>query len=605
MEFSIINLLLVLFAGWLGGLLAARFGYPAVLGELLAGIVLGPPLLGLLHGSEALSVLADLGVLLMMFYVGMEIDPRELAKASWTGFLTSIGGFVIPFALSYWVALGFGVPTTAALFIGLAAGVTALATKSRVLLDLNILDTRIANVMMAGAIITDTLSLLVFAGLMSSTSLGGLELSGLGFILVKVVLFFGVSYLVGLKLFPRLWRWLSARGLANRTFSATLVLMTALVFAEFAELAGLHGILGAFMAGLFLREAISERKLSHELTHMVRDVSVGFLAPVFFVTAGFQASFGVFGSDLALLLSVLATATVGKILGTALFYLPSGHGWREGVAVGLGMNGRGAVEIILAGIALEAGLITPDIFSILVFVAIITTAADPVLLKWGVAWLARRGELVRVATRERVLIVGAGPVARVLAEALAETRPVCLIDANLDHCRRAQKLGLAAVCGDALEQSVLFEAGADEAGLIVTLTPNPEVNLLAAQLAREAFLVPELYVATTDNLESGLHRLLADLGATPLTLTPNDVRLWDDHLSRSRAERAVHIISEPAGSGVSSLGAAAWDTAVPSLPLVVRRGAARLLYSGADLKPGDEVVGLQLKRAADAVPTLN
>ncbi|CAN5878096.1 N/A [soil metagenome] len=588
MEFSITNLLLVLLAGWLGGLLAARLGYPAVLGELLAGIVLGPPLLGVLHGSGALAVLADLGVLLMMFYVGMEVDPRELARASWTGFLASMGGFIVPFALSYWVALQFGVPNTAALFIGLAAGVTALATKSRVLLDLNILDTRIANVMMAGAIITDTLSLLVFAGLLSSASLGGLELAGLALMLAKVALFFGASYVVGLKLFPRLWRWLSARGLTSRTFSATLVLMTALVFAEFAEVAGLHGVLGAFMAGLFLREAISERKLSHELTHMVRDVSVGFLAPVFFVTAGFQASFGVFTTDLGLLLSILATATVGKIVGTALFYLPSGYGWREGVAVGLGMNGRGAVEIILAGIALNAGLITPNIFSILVFVAIITTAADTVLLKWGVGWLARRGELVKVATRERVIVVGAGPVARVLAAALAETRPVCVIDANLTHCRRARTLGLTAVCGDALEQSTLFEAGVDEAGTLITVTPKSEVTLLAAQLAREAFLVPELFVAVTDNPDSGLHRLLAELEATPLTLTPSDVSLWDARLERQQADVV---------QGLTDL-----MTDALSLPLVVRRGTARLLYSEAGYRPEDEVVGLQLKRSPDAVP---
>jgi Kef-type K+ transport system membrane component KefB len=206
-------------------------------------------------------VLADLGVLLMMFYIGMEISPQELAQASWAGFLAAIGGFLCPAVLGYGIALGYGASSMASLIIGLVAGVTALATKSRALLDLNILDTRVAHVIMASALITDTLTLITFAGIMGIASVGGLDLTGLSLVLGKVILFFAASSLLGLKLFPRLWRWLTERGFATRTFSATLLLMIALMFAELAVLAGLHGILGAFLAGLFLREAIAERKL--------------------------------------------------------------------------------------------------------------------------------------------------------------------------------------------------------------------------------------------------------------------------------------------------------------------------------------------------------
>ena len=272
------------------------------------------------------------------------------------------------------------------------------------------------------------------------------------------------------------------------------MLLTALLFAEMAHLAGLHGILGAFLAGLFLREAISEHRLSHELTTMVRDVSIGFLAPVFFVTAGFEVSFGVFQTDLALLLTVIILATVGKIVGTALFYLPTGHGWREGLVIGAGMNGRGAVEIIIAGIGLQAGIIDATIFSILVFTAIATTATVPLLLKWGVDWLRRRGELVRsTGGRDAVVIVGAGPVARVLAQELSQSGRVTLLDSNREHCEAARALGLEAVHGDALEDEVLERAGLSEAGTFVALTPNAEVNVLSAQRAGEGFMVPQLY----------------------------------------------------------------------------------------------------------------
>jgi Kef-type K+ transport system membrane component KefB len=591
MEFSILNLLLVLFAGWLSGLLAARLGYPSILGELLAGVVLGPPLLGLLHGSEALMVLADLGVLLMMFYIGMEINPQELAKASWVGFLAAVGGLVLPAILGYSVALGFGASPMAALVIGLVAGVTALATKSRVLLDLNILDTRVAHVIMAGALITDTLTLIIFAGIMSIASVGELDLAGLGLVCGKVLLFFGASSLLGLKLFPRLWQWLTERGLATRTFSATLVLMIALLFAELAELAGLHGILGAFLAGLFLREAIAERKLSHELTEMVRDVSIGFLAPVFFVTAGFQVSLNVFQTDLGLLLVLTFTAVFGKTVGTALFYLISGYGWREGAVVGLGMNGQGAVGIILIGLALDAGLLPLNLYSILMFMAIVTTVADPLLLKWGVAWLARRDELVIAsAGRDRVVLVGAGPLACALAKSLAEGQPVCLLDANPDHCRRARAAGLDAVYGDLLETTTLHAAGAETAKMLVAMTPNAEVNVLVAQLAREVFLVPQLYVVTTDNPESGLHWLLKETMVETLPIRTQELYEWDRRLMYHRVEQVIQRIET--------------DTALQNghyqapynhqhLPLAVRRGSERLLFLEANsLQQGDEVISL-------------
>ena len=589
MDFSILNLLLVLLAAFLGGRLAIRLGYPSVLGEILAGILLGPPLLGLLYGSEALSVLSEVGVLLMMLYIGMEIDPKELGKASWGGFLAAVGGFIVPFALGYFVVLGFGGTPVAGVFVGMAMGVTSLATKSRILVDLKILDTRMAHVMMAGALITDSLSLIIFAGIMSFASLGALELVPMLGVAGKVVLFFAASWLVGLVLYPRLWRFLKRRGLTNRAFSATLVLLTALLFAEMAHLAGLHGILGAFLAGLFLREAISEHRLSHELTTMVRDVSIGFLAPVFFVTAGFEVSFGVFQTDLALLLTVIVLATVGKIVGTALFYLPTGHGWREGLVIGAGMNGRGAVEIIIAGIGLQAGIIDATIFSILVFTAIATTATVPLLLKWGVDWLRRRGELVRGGGgRDAVVIVGAGPVARVLAQELAQSGRVTLIDSNRDHCEAARALGLEAVHGDALEDEVLGRAGSSEAGTFVALTPNAEVNVLSAQRAREEFMAPQLYALLTKESDGGLFRLLDELGAHTLFVTPVDLNAWDGRLAAREVARLRRTIGDEEAGSVTAL-----HHAPDELPLVVARGDKRLLFRALErLEPGDQILTL-------------
>ncbi|NNE36231.1 MAG: cation:proton antiporter, partial [Rhodothermales bacterium] len=425
MELSILNLLLVLIVAWVAGRVASRFGYPSVLGELLAGIALGPPLLGLLEGGAALNVLAEVGILLMMVYIGMEIDPRSLGKASKAGLLAAVGGFVTPFVLCYFLVIAFGGDTLAAIFVGVAAGVTSLATKSRILVDLQLLDTRIAYVMMAGALIADTVSLVIFAAILGVAETDTFDAAGLLIVAAKAIAFFAVAALVGIKGFPWVGRFLQSSRTFGRTSNFMLILIAALAYAEMAHLAGMHGILGAFVAGLFLREGVFGKARAHELMGVVRDASIGFLAPIFFVTAGFAVSLDVFRTDLALLVGVVGLASIGKIVGTALFYLPTGHGWREGLTIGAGMNGRGAVEIIIAQIGLTMGLITQEVFSILVFMAIFTTATVPVFLKWGTEWLRRRGELVRTDDeRSGVLIIGGGSVARATGRLLARSQPV-------------------------------------------------------------------------------------------------------------------------------------------------------------------------------------
>jgi Kef-type K+ transport system membrane component KefB/Trk K+ transport system NAD-binding subunit len=597
MELSLLNLLLVLLAAWIAGTLVARVGYPSIFGELVVGIILGPPLLGLLESSEALSVLAELGVLLMMLYIGMEIDVKELYKASWGGFLAAIGGFITPFALAYVVVtLLFNGTTMAGLFVGIAAGVTSLATKSRILSDLKLLDTRIAHVMMAGALIADTLSLIVFAAIISLADVGTLEVGRLLVVGAEVTAFFVVSVFMGLKVFPIAWRWLSRWGFANRTFYATFILLITLLFAELAELAGLHAILGAFLAGLFIREGISvERRLAGELTELVRDVSIGFLAPVFFVMAGFQVSLDVFTNSLPLLLTIIGVATVGKIVGTASFYLFSGNGWREGITIGAGMNGRGAVEIIIAEIALRAGIISQEIFSVLVFMAIFTTATVPVFLKWGTDWLQRRGELQRSSDkRVGTVILGAGPTARAVAKALrTASQPVWLVDRNIDHCQFAQAEGLDAIYGNALDENILHEAHLAEARWFLALTPNTETNILAAQLARNVFSVPGVFVLLTRTEQGSLVNMLSEIGAHPIHHQDLNIREWDDQIARDGLMKQAEVpVPEP--TSAQTMLEELRRNGTKFLPLAVMQNGYRIPFVAADtLASGDTLLVLQ------------
>jgi Kef-type K+ transport system membrane component KefB len=584
MELSLLNLVLVLLAAWLGGNLATRLGYPSVLGELIAGILLGPPLLGLLEASDAIKVLAQVGVLLMMLYVGLEINFNDVKKASWPGFLAAIGGFIVPALLGYGVAGVFGFAFIPSLFIGMAMGVTALVVKSRILLELNILDTRISHVMMVGSLITDTLCLVIFAGILSLSKIGTLDVPEIALILFKVVAFFVITWFVGLKIVPRLYAWLHAQGLNGRTFNATLILLIAFLFAEAAELVGLHGVIGTFLAGLYLREAIAERKLSHELTDLVKDVSLGFLAPIYFVTAGFQVSFSVFQNDLLLLVLLVVAAVLGKIIGTVLFYMPSGHGWREGLVIGAGMNGRGVVEIIVANIGLQAGIISQEVFSILVFMAIITTAMTPTTLQWGINWLKRRNELVRSGGRNGVVIVGAGPVARVLAKELSSSTPVTLIDANETNCQATEALGLTVVRGNALSNEVLRDAKIDEAGTLISLTPNPQVNVMIAQRAREHFLVPDLRIHLTTKGDKELTEIMNELGAKPLFANSVDILEWDEKLLANEVQTLSQTIEQQTDTKSLETGLV--------LPLLVIRGQMRKLFNSQELEPGDKVLTL-------------
>lgn len=592
MELSLINLLLVLLAGWLAGWGASRLGYPSVLGELLIGIVLGPPALGLLQGGEALGVLAEIGILLMLLYVGMEIDPRELGRASWGGMLAAVGGFITPFVLAYLTMIAFGYGAMGATFVGIAAGVTSLTTKSRILVDLRLLDTRVAHVMMAGALISDTVSLILFAGVLGVLEAGALDLTGIAVVGLKVVAFFAVAFLLGLKLFPILGKKLTEVGLTSRTFHFTFVLMLAVAFGELAHLAGLHAILGAFLAGLFLRDNVLGRSLSQDLMGAVRDSSIGFLAPIFFVTAGFQVSLSVFRDDLLLLLAIIGVATVGKVIGTATFYTLGGNNWREGLTIGGGMNGRGAVEIIVAGIALEMGLITTEVFSILVFMAIFTTATVPFFLKWGTEWLRRRGELVRSdGHRSGLIILGAGPTARELARALAPSQPVRLVDTNPSRCQAAEEEGLSVTCGDALREQTLGEARASEAAALLALTPNVEVNALVAQMARSVFMVPEVLVAADDTHSTGHAASMHHLQASTLFGVPVAIAEWDYWIGHGAVQRR----QMPVGDERTALG---WLEAAGGnghlLPVAVVRGGERLpFHADQPLRAGDEVLVLE------------
>lgn len=578
-------LLLVLVAAWVFGGVAARFGYPAVLGELLAGIILGPPLLGVLHGGEGLAAVGELGIILMMLYIGTEIDIEDLKRSSRAGLYAAVGGFVVPFGLGAGLILLLGYDWIAAVFVGSAMGVTSLATKSRILADLRLFDTRIAYVLMAAALLSDTATLVIFAAVLSLAG-GTLNVASTVLVAFEAVAFFVIMWALGRTVLPWIGHRLVRPGGAGVVSGMTLFIAVGLGASVLAEQFGLHPILGAFVAGLFLRGSLPDRT-TRAVSHQIEVISIGVLAPVFFVMAGFEISLSAAADQWGVVLAVIVVATIGKILGTALAYLPTGHGWREGTVVGAAMNGRGAVEIIVAGIGLESGLITQEIFTVLVLMAIVTTALVPVMLTKGVDWLRRHGELDETTRRRGVVIVGAGPLARYLGTAFMADREVHLIDSNPERCMQARADGLAVVRGDALESDTLQEAHIEDAGLFVALTPNVEVNVLAATLAFEEYSVPVLRIGIPAERVEGTSRLIDHIPAKPLLAGGLDVASWERHLGRGTIRDEVIVIDEHT-DGPATL--ARLNSGDAGLPLTVQRAGETLPFPlVGDLRPGDEV----------------
>ncbi len=587
-------LALVLSAALLGGRVAARFGYPAILGEIAAGIIFGPPVIGILQRNESIDILGEFGILLMMLYIGMHLDLTDLRRASVPGFLAATGGFLVPTAAGMALMLAVGRTFLEALFVGLAMGVTSLATKSRILVDLKILDTRIAHVLVAGALLSDVAVLVIFAAVIGPDVSEGISV-GTALITGGKALAFGLgAWLVGMWILPAL-----RKRFAEHDFDRGAMLLSVIVFglgfAYAAELAGIHAILGAFVAGLFIDKRVMEPKISKDVQQKLATMSVGVLAPFFFVSAGFEVSLDVFRTDLPLLLAVIVIATLGKLVGTALFYLPSGNGWREGLVVGAGMNGRGAVEIIVAEIALARGLIDRDVFSILVFMALFTTATVPVLLTLGVNWLRRRGELVRAGGRDGALIIGAGVIARRLAEALHKSMPVTLLDTNRANLVAGEREGLTVKPGSGLDEVALESAGIEEARRVIAATPNAEVNVLTAHLAVDSG-VPDVSVLLRESDYRTFESRLADADIKVLR-APEDFSGWEHALNSGRAVAETLELAEDLDRFRDASNALWVDpgSATGEFPVVVVSNGDRSPYT-TEVRLGDSEHVIVLRR---------
>lgn len=388
----IISLLLILSFAWVLGYSFSRFGLPVMLGELLAGVILGPPVLGLVAASPAIDLLADLGIFFVMFYTGMELDPRKLLQHFWPCLAVAIGGFAIPFALGFATAMGFGGTLYQGLFVGMGVSITAIAVQAVVLHAMRINHSELGHIIIGAAIVDDIMALITLSTLLGLVKTGSIQFAEVATILVKVIAFFGATILIGELIMPRITGRLTDKGGKAFTFALTV----ALVMAYFAELAGLHLVIGAFLAGQFVRREVMDDRVYEAISEQFYGISYGFLVPIFFASLSFHLHLSWDGAFLFFSAVLVIAAVAGKLIGCGIGALAFKYNpWEAGI-IGLGMNGRGAVELVVVSVVLKLSdelsaskviaspLLTQDQFSGLVLMAFVTTALAPLSLKWAI-----------------------------------------------------------------------------------------------------------------------------------------------------------------------------------------------------------------------------
>jgi Kef-type K+ transport system membrane component KefB len=338
-------------------------------------VIIGPGVLGLVHESEALHALAELGVLILLFEVGLESDLGELLRAGAQATLVALIGVAVPFAVGYGVMHALGSPALVAVFVGATLTATSVGITARVLADLGRLQDAAAKVVLGAAVVDDILGLIILAVVTGIAQTGGVSLWSVTMLSAKAVVFLLVAILIGIRLAPTLIGWighLKARG--------TLIVYSvvfAVALAAIADLIGLATIIGAFAAGLVL--ATTERR--EHIEERIKPVA-DLLVPVFFVTIGMKvqsATLNPFADNaqfgLALLLTLVAV--VSKLVAGVVIYQPGVRRW----PVAVGMVPRGEVGLIFAGTGLAASVIAEDLYSALVVVVMLTTFVAPPWLK--------------------------------------------------------------------------------------------------------------------------------------------------------------------------------------------------------------------------------
>lgn len=382
----LLELTILIAAAKLAGLVSTRLGQPAVLGEILAGLLLGPSLLHVPdwpvftspYLEETISELAEIGVIFLMFLAGLEADLVEMRRAGKVVVLAGSLGVVVPLVMGFGAMLAFDYAVVSALGVGILLTATSVSISAQTLLELRVLRSKEGIALLGAAVVDDVLVILLVSIFVSVAGETGQGVTDILLLLVRVVLFLIIFGTAGWLLVPRFLDRLDRLPISQGVLAGSVML--ALFFAWAAEaLGGLAMITGSFMAGIFAGQS----KVHHKVYEGVSALTYGFFVPIFFVNIGLHANiWDLRGPLIAVTALITGIAIVSKVLGAGAGALIGGFNRGESFRLGIGMISRGEVGLIVAQLLVANHIVPEEIITLAVIVVLVTTLVTPPMLRW-------------------------------------------------------------------------------------------------------------------------------------------------------------------------------------------------------------------------------
>ena len=369
------DLFLVLVAAKLGDEVFKRIGQPAIVGEILGGVLVGPSVLGWVEVGEVLRVFSELGIVFLLFWVGLETRLSEMREVGGSALAVGSAGVVLPFLCGIGFGLALGESSETSVFLGAALAATSAGITSATFLQLGIAKRRSARTVLGAAVVDDILALILLSVAVGMAAEGGVDAGKIALALAIAVAFVGFVALGGTQLLQRRPQLLEAPAFANSPLLPAVILCLGL--AAFAANIGLAALIGAFLAGMIVAETKDHTSIEEEVRPLY-----AFFPPFFFAFIGIELDLGELlnGHALVLLAAITAIAAAAKLVPAYLAARPR-LGPREAAIVGVGMVPRGEVGIVVASIGAAEGVVDPELFGVVVGMSILTTLAAPFALR--------------------------------------------------------------------------------------------------------------------------------------------------------------------------------------------------------------------------------
>lgn len=381
-------LALIIAVSKIAGGVSKRIGQPAVFGELLAGLLLGPTLLDFLHwfpAAEHVHVvvkdLAELGVVFLMLMAGLETDLDEMRKVGVAATLGATGGVLLPLAAGTAISLAFGYGGFESVFIGTILTATSVSISAQTLLEMGQLRSRAGTTILGAAVIDDVMGIVVLSLVVAlhGAQGGGTAGDPVWLVLAKMAGFFVAAIAIGRLVVPRLLQ--AARNWPGSEVPFACAVVLGLLFAVAAEELGkVAAITGSYTLGVLIAQ-------HHDLKHLVEErlkvITYAFFVPIFFISIGLEGNLvdALRGSGLGYMLWITVAAIATKVIGAGLGARVASFAWGEALKVGVGMISRGEVALIVAGIGLSSGVISGSVYSVMIVMTLVTTLVTPILLR--------------------------------------------------------------------------------------------------------------------------------------------------------------------------------------------------------------------------------